>query len=39
MNVNLIGVPTNHGCDRNGAQYGPKKLREANIVNIMKKIN
>lgn len=37
MNVNLIGVPTNHGCDRNGAQYGPKKLREANIVNIMKK--
>lgn len=32
INVNLIGVPTNHGCDRNGAQlaflwaYGYERL-------------
>ncbi|MCQ4925789.1 arginase [Tissierella carlieri] len=37
MNINLIGVPINYGCDRDGAQYGPSKLRENNIVELIKK--
>lgn len=37
MNVNLIGVPINYGCDKEGAQYGPTKLRENNIVEVMKR--
>ena len=37
MNINLIGVPINYGCDREGAQYGPSKLRENNIVELIKK--
>ncbi|MBB6218084.1 arginase [Anaerosolibacter carboniphilus] len=39
MNISLIGVPMNYGCDREGAQYGPEKLREKKIVEVIKKYN
>lgn len=39
MDINLIGVPLNYGCDRDGAQLGPKKLRENCIVDIIKENN
>lgn len=35
MDINLIGVPMNYGCDREGAQYGPSKLRESHIIDII----
>lgn len=31
MKVGLIGVPQNHGCDKNGVQYGPHKLWSNNL--------
>lgn len=37
MNFNIIGVPVKLGCDREGVQYGPKIIRELDIVNMMKK--
>lgn len=37
MNINIIGVPLNYGCDRDGAQLGPATLRENGIINIIKK--
>lgn len=36
MNINLIGVPINYGCDREGAEQGPSTLRENNIVGVIK---
>jgi arginase len=30
-NVSLIGVPINHGADRNGVEMGPNAIRSANI--------
>lgn len=36
MNVNLIAVPIKYGCDRDGAQHGPNKLRELNMIDIFK---
>src|SRR5699024_7815706 len=39
MDINLLGVPIMYGCDRNGAQYGPDKLREKGIINIIKNQN
>ncbi len=36
MDINLIGVPLNYGCDRDGAQLGPKTLRDNGIIDIMK---
>jgi arginase len=39
MNIDLIGVPVNYGCDKEGAQYGPSKLRENHIINIIKNLN
>lgn len=36
MRLNLIGVPIYYGCDREGVQYGPKKLRENNISDIFR---
>ncbi|MFT9498079.1 arginase [Anaerosolibacter sp.] len=39
MNISLIGVPMNYGCDREGAQYGPEKLREKKIIEVIKKYN
>jgi len=31
MKIVLIGVPQNHGCDKDGVQYGPQKLVESNL--------
>lgn len=39
MDINLIGVPIKYGCDRDGVQFGPDKLRELGIVDIIKKNN
>lgn len=36
MNINMIGVPIMYGCDVEGAQYGPYKLRENKIIDIIK---
>ncbi len=36
MNFNIIGVPINLGCDRDGAQLGPDVIRELGIINMMK---
>ena len=36
MDINLIGVPIKYGCDKDGVQYGPDKLRELGIVNLIK---
>lgn len=33
MDINLIGVPIKYGSGKDGAQHGPKKLREYDIVN------
>ena len=35
MKFNLIGVPVNYGCDREGAQYGPETFRINNITNLI----
>lgn len=39
MFINVIGVPTFYGCDKDGPQFGPKKLREKNIIEVIKKHN
>lgn len=39
MDINLLTVPIMYGCDRNGAQYGPKKLREKNVVKTIENQN
>lgn len=39
MNISLIGVPIKYGCDRDGAEHGPQKLREKKIVDVIKKYN
>ncbi len=36
MKFNLIGVPVNYGCDRDGAQNGPETFRQNNIVDLIK---
>ena len=36
MKLSIIGVPTYYGCDNNGTQYSPEKLRNANIINLIK---
>lgn len=35
MKFNLIGVPVNYGCDRQGAQFGPETFRKNNIANLI----
>lgn len=37
MDINLIGVPIKYGCDREGVQFGPDKLREFGIIDIIKR--
>lgn len=37
MNINVIGVPLNYGCDRDGAEQGPNTLRQNHIINIIGK--
>lgn len=39
MNVSLIGVPIFWGSGKKGVELGPEKLRENDIVNIIKKNN
>lgn len=39
MKISIIGVPTHYGCDNNGTQYSPEKLRNANIIELMKEDN
>jgi arginase len=36
MKFNLIGVPVNYGCDREGAQFGPETFRKNNIADLIK---
>ena len=36
MKLSIIGVPTYYGCDNNGTQYSPEKLRDANIIDLIK---
>ena len=36
MKLNIIGVPTYYGCDNNGTQDAPSKLRDANIIDLIK---
>ncbi|WP_123053839.1 arginase [Clostridium sp. JN-1] len=37
MNISLIGVPIFFGCDKRGVEYGPQKLREKNIIEVLSK--
>ncbi|MBI6871406.1 arginase [Clostridium aciditolerans] len=39
MNISLIGVPIFFGSDKKGADFGPKKLREKNIVSVLTRNN
>lgn len=39
MDINIIGVPTFYGCDKNGPQLGPDKLRENGLLSVLKKYN
>lgn len=36
MNISLIGVPITYGCSLDGAQYGPAKLRQNKIIDLIK---
>ena len=37
MNINLIGVPLFYGSDIEGVEFGPKKLREKYVVEVLSK--
>lgn len=39
MDISLVGVPIMYGCDREGVEYGPDKLREKNILKIFRDKN
>lgn len=39
MNINIIGVPVCFGSDMDGVNLGPEKLREKEVVNIIKRNN
>lgn len=39
MDVSIIGVPIFYGADRRGPEYGPDKLREKKIVEVIGKHN
>ncbi len=36
MKLSIIGVPTYYGCDNDGTRYSPEKLRNANIIKLIK---
>ncbi|HZK00727.1 MAG TPA: arginase [Tissierellaceae bacterium] len=36
MNINVIGAPIKYGCDRDGVQLGPDRLRELGVIDIIK---
>ncbi|MFL0267553.1 arginase [Candidatus Clostridium radicumherbarum] len=35
MDISIIGVPIFYGADKRGPEYGPKKLRDKNIVEVI----
>lgn len=35
MDINLIGVPLKYGCDRDGVEGGPDKLRSEGILDLI----
>jgi len=37
MKINVIGVPLNLGCDREGVEKAPNHLRERGLMNIIRK--
>lgn len=37
MDINLIGVPIFFGSDKKGSEFGPQKLREKHIVDVLSK--
>lgn len=37
MDVNVIGVPIMYGSDRDGVQYGPDKMRQLGILDVISK--
>lgn len=39
MDISLIGVPMFFGSDKEGADFGPQKLREKNIVEVLNRNN
>lgn len=39
MNINMIGVPVCFGSDKDGVNLGPEKLREKEVINIIKRNN
>lgn len=39
MDINLIGVPTFYGSDIEGVEFGPDKLREIGVKEILEKNN
>lgn len=39
MDISIIGVPIFYGADKKGPEFGPKKLRDKNIVEIIGKHN
>ncbi len=39
MDINIIGVPIFYGADKKGPEYGPEKLREKKIAEIIGKHN
>lgn len=39
MNINIIGVPIMYGCDRDGVQFGPDKLRNLGLINFLENSN
>ena len=36
MKLSIIGVPTYYGCDNNGTQYSPEKLRNEKIIDLIR---
>lgn len=39
MDISIIGVPIFYGADKKGPEFGPAKLREKNIVDVIGKHN
>ena len=37
MKINVIGVPLNLGCDREGVERAPNHLRERGLMRIIRK--
>lgn len=37
MNINFIGVPLKYGCDKDGVEYAPNKLRNIGVIDLFKK--